>query len=261
VQDSAKLGLKFGRRIQEAAGGRPVVSYGKACLVGTGGAYATPAAWSFPVNMAGTRPWAACSSSPSSKTRTGGPLRLDDTLGPWFAVVGFRAGPAEHITQAQRGYLTRLGGQRHQGHRLAGQPRPAPGSSPGDAGHRGPRGPPAGLVHRAPGPLRRHPPRPVRCRPRRRDLTRQRRQPAPDPARTKRRRRRFSAGGRAQRRVPMKNRLLPGCRSSAAHRRPPRAVGEPRPCLQMGTERQHPSHPAPVLAGPALSCRILPDQR
>lgn len=39
VPGSAKLGLHFGRRIQEAAGGRPVASYGKACLVGTGGEY------------------------------------------------------------------------------------------------------------------------------------------------------------------------------------------------------------------------------
>jgi hypothetical protein len=39
VDGSAKLGLQFGRRIQEAAGGRPIASYGKACLVGTGGEY------------------------------------------------------------------------------------------------------------------------------------------------------------------------------------------------------------------------------
>ena len=39
VQGSAKLGLQFGRRIQDAAAGRPVESYGKACLVGTGGEY------------------------------------------------------------------------------------------------------------------------------------------------------------------------------------------------------------------------------
>jgi hypothetical protein len=39
VDGSAKLGLEFGRRIQDAAAGRPVVSYGKACLVGTGGEY------------------------------------------------------------------------------------------------------------------------------------------------------------------------------------------------------------------------------
>ena len=31
-QGSAKIGLEFGRRIQEAAVGRPVASYGKACL-------------------------------------------------------------------------------------------------------------------------------------------------------------------------------------------------------------------------------------
>jgi hypothetical protein len=39
VDGSAKLGLEFGRRIQAAADGRPVESYGKACLVGTDGEY------------------------------------------------------------------------------------------------------------------------------------------------------------------------------------------------------------------------------
>jgi hypothetical protein len=39
VAGSAKLGLEFGRRIQAAAEGRPIESYGKACLVGTGGEY------------------------------------------------------------------------------------------------------------------------------------------------------------------------------------------------------------------------------
>jgi amino acid synthesis protein len=39
VHGSAELGLEFGRRIQEAAAGRPVESYGKACLVGAGGEY------------------------------------------------------------------------------------------------------------------------------------------------------------------------------------------------------------------------------
>lgn len=36
-------------------------------------------------------------------------VRLDDALGPWFAVVGFGADPAEHLAGAQRDYLTRLG--------------------------------------------------------------------------------------------------------------------------------------------------------
>jgi 3-(3-hydroxy-phenyl)propionate hydroxylase len=36
-------------------------------------------------------------------------VRLDDTLGPWFAVVGFGADPAEHLCEAQRDYLVRLG--------------------------------------------------------------------------------------------------------------------------------------------------------
>ncbi len=39
VDGSAKLGLEFGRRIQGAADGQPIESYGKACLVGTGGEY------------------------------------------------------------------------------------------------------------------------------------------------------------------------------------------------------------------------------
>jgi 3-(3-hydroxy-phenyl)propionate hydroxylase len=36
-------------------------------------------------------------------------VRLDDTLGSWFTVIGFRADPAEHLTDGQRDYLTRLG--------------------------------------------------------------------------------------------------------------------------------------------------------
>ena len=39
VHGSAKLGLHFGRRIQAAADGQPIASYGKACLVGTDGEY------------------------------------------------------------------------------------------------------------------------------------------------------------------------------------------------------------------------------
>lgn len=39
VHGSAKLGLHFGRRIQAAADGEPIASYGKACLVGTDGEY------------------------------------------------------------------------------------------------------------------------------------------------------------------------------------------------------------------------------
>ena len=41
---------------------------------------------------------------PHGRTR-----RLDDTLGPWFAVLGFGADPAGHLTDAQRDYLNRLG--------------------------------------------------------------------------------------------------------------------------------------------------------
>lgn len=36
-------------------------------------------------------------------------VRLDDALGPWFAVAGFGADPAGYLTGAQRDYLTRLG--------------------------------------------------------------------------------------------------------------------------------------------------------
>ncbi|MGP3962972.1 amino acid synthesis family protein [Nonomuraea sp. 3N208] len=39
VGRSAALGLEFGRRVKSAAEGRPIESYGKACLVGTGGEY------------------------------------------------------------------------------------------------------------------------------------------------------------------------------------------------------------------------------
>ncbi len=39
VAESGKLGAEFGRRVQDLAGDRPVQSYGKACLVGTGGEY------------------------------------------------------------------------------------------------------------------------------------------------------------------------------------------------------------------------------
>lgn len=36
-------------------------------------------------------------------------VRLDDALGSWFGVIGFRADPAEYLTDAQRDYLTQLG--------------------------------------------------------------------------------------------------------------------------------------------------------
>jgi 3-(3-hydroxy-phenyl)propionate hydroxylase len=36
-------------------------------------------------------------------------VRLDDVLGPWFAVIGFGADPAGHLTGAQREYLAHLG--------------------------------------------------------------------------------------------------------------------------------------------------------
>jgi hypothetical protein len=39
VHGSAKLGFEFGHRVQAAADGRPVESYGKACLVGAEGEY------------------------------------------------------------------------------------------------------------------------------------------------------------------------------------------------------------------------------
>ncbi|WNW09890.1 amino acid synthesis family protein [Pseudomonas sp. DTU_2021_1001937_2_SI_NGA_ILE_001] len=39
VDDSPKLGEEFGRRIRELAAGRSIVSYGKACVVGSQGEY------------------------------------------------------------------------------------------------------------------------------------------------------------------------------------------------------------------------------
>jgi 3-(3-hydroxy-phenyl)propionate hydroxylase len=36
-------------------------------------------------------------------------VRLDDTLGSWFAVLGFGVDPAEYLTDAERDYLIRLG--------------------------------------------------------------------------------------------------------------------------------------------------------
>ncbi|MBT2792094.1 amino acid synthesis family protein [Paraburkholderia strydomiana] len=39
VESSPKLGVEFARRIRELADGRPIESYGKACLVGSAGEY------------------------------------------------------------------------------------------------------------------------------------------------------------------------------------------------------------------------------
>lgn len=39
IEPSPMLGQEFGRRIREAAQGRPIASYGKACLVGIDGEY------------------------------------------------------------------------------------------------------------------------------------------------------------------------------------------------------------------------------
>ena len=39
VRGSARLGLEFGCRVRAAAGGQPIESYGKACLVGADGEY------------------------------------------------------------------------------------------------------------------------------------------------------------------------------------------------------------------------------
>jgi 3-(3-hydroxy-phenyl)propionate hydroxylase len=46
---------------------------------------------------------------PLVEDAAGQAARLDDTLGSWFAVIGFRADPAEHLADVQRDYLTRLG--------------------------------------------------------------------------------------------------------------------------------------------------------
>jgi 3-(3-hydroxy-phenyl)propionate hydroxylase len=46
---------------------------------------------------------------PLVETAHGRAVRLDDTLGSWFAVLGFGVDPAEYLTDAECGYLTRLG--------------------------------------------------------------------------------------------------------------------------------------------------------
>jgi 3-(3-hydroxy-phenyl)propionate hydroxylase len=46
---------------------------------------------------------------PLVETAHGQAVRLDDTLGSWFAVLGFGVDPAEHLADAERDYLTRLG--------------------------------------------------------------------------------------------------------------------------------------------------------
>jgi 3-(3-hydroxy-phenyl)propionate hydroxylase len=46
---------------------------------------------------------------PLVQTQDGRTMRLDDVLGPWFAVLGFGADPAGHLTDAQRDYLAGLG--------------------------------------------------------------------------------------------------------------------------------------------------------
>ncbi|MFD1538911.1 bifunctional 3-(3-hydroxy-phenyl)propionate/3-hydroxycinnamic acid hydroxylase [Nonomuraea guangzhouensis] len=46
---------------------------------------------------------------PLVENAEGDVLRLDDVLGPWFALVGFGADPAEHLSGAQRDYLIPLG--------------------------------------------------------------------------------------------------------------------------------------------------------
>ena len=45
VEPSPLLGEEFGRRIQALAGQREIVSYGKACLVGSQGEYEHHQAW------------------------------------------------------------------------------------------------------------------------------------------------------------------------------------------------------------------------
>lgn len=45
---------------------------------------------------------------PLVEDESGRAVRLDEVLGPWFAVVGFGVDPAEHLTDAQRAYLAGL---------------------------------------------------------------------------------------------------------------------------------------------------------
>ena len=43
---------------------------------------------------------------PSVETADGHSVRLDDVLGPWFAVLAYGTDPGEHLTHEQKGFLT-----------------------------------------------------------------------------------------------------------------------------------------------------------
>ncbi|HEX6524592.1 MAG TPA: hypothetical protein VF070_31995 [Streptosporangiaceae bacterium] len=43
------------------------------------------------------------------RTADGRAVRLDDVLGPWFAVLGYDTDPAGHVIREQRGFLAALG--------------------------------------------------------------------------------------------------------------------------------------------------------
>lgn len=45
---------------------------------------------------------------PTVETAEGQAVPLDEVLGPWYSIVGYGTDPAEHLTDAQRDYLTRL---------------------------------------------------------------------------------------------------------------------------------------------------------
>jgi hypothetical protein len=82
VEPSPLLGEEFGRRIQELAGERKIVSYGKACLVGSQGEYehgnaflTNPAADPIRVALGGGKSWV-----PSTGKRGGPGATIDVPL-------------------------------------------------------------------------------------------------------------------------------------------------------------------------------------
>lgn len=130
VENSPELGHEFGRRIRELAGDRAIVSYGKACLVGSNGEYehgnaflTNPAADPVRLALGGGKSWV-----PSTGKRSGPGATIDVPLAHKDALyvrshydtvsVSFGDGPAADEVIiiwafATRGRLrARLGGLR-----------------------------------------------------------------------------------------------------------------------------------------------------
>ncbi|MCP1604097.1 amino acid synthesis family protein [Pseudomonas citronellolis] len=130
VENSPELGHEFGRRIHELAGDRAIVSYGKACLVGSNGEYehgnaflTNPAADPVRLALGGGKSWV-----PSTGKRSGPGATIDVPLAHKDALyvrshydtvsVSFGDGPAADEVIiiwafATRGRLrARLGGLR-----------------------------------------------------------------------------------------------------------------------------------------------------